>query len=83
MLLSNVAKTYPNNYVILTPAKRDDAGWVHDWQVLNNGRNYEKITDLADYYRKEGIHSAVIISTAKNGMDIPPEVSGKFFRVLF
>ena len=83
MLLNNVAKKYPSNYVILSPVKRDDAGRVRDWQVLNNGRNYEKIKELADYYRKEGIKDAVIISTAKKGMDVPSEESAKFFRIFF
>ena len=81
MLLQNVAKKYPSNYVILLPAKRDDDGRVRDWQVLNNGRDYKKIKSLADYYRREGIKNAVIISTAKTGMDVPPDESSKFFRV--
>ena len=81
MLLQNVAKKYPSNYVILSPAKRDDDGRVRDWQVLNNGRDYKKIKSLADYYRREGIKNAVIISTAKTGMDVPPDESSKFFRV--
>ena len=83
MLLQNVAKKYPSNYVILSPAKRDDDGRVRDWQVLNNGRDYKKIKSLADYYRREGMQSAVIISTAKKGMDVPPDESAKFFRIFF
>lgn len=83
MLLQNVAKTYPNNYVILSPVKRDADGRVQDWQVLNNDRNYQKIKNLADYYRREGMHSAVIISTAKRGMDVEPNESARFFRIFF
>lgn len=83
MLLNHIAKKYPNNYVILNPAQRDDDGKVRDWQVLNNDRNYKKIKKLADYYRKEGLKSAVIISTAKSGMDVPPDESSKFFRIYF
>lgn len=83
MLLQNVAKKYPSNYVILSPSKRDDDGRVRDWQVLNNGRNYQKIKDLVDYYRREGIKNAVIISTSKTGMDVPPDESAKFFRIFF
>ena len=83
MLLQNVAKKYPSNYVILSPAKRDDDGRVHDWQVLNNGRNYQKIKELVDYYCREGIKNAVIISTAKTGMDVPPDESSRFFRIFF
>lgn len=75
MLLNQIAKKYPNYYVILAPAQRDD-GRVRDWQVFNNGRNYQKIKDLADYYRREGIPSAVIISTAKKGMDVSPDEAG-------
>ena len=83
MLLNQIAKKYPRNYILLAPAKRDDTGRVQDWQVLNNDRNYQKIKDLADYYRREGMHSAVIISTAKTGMDVPPDESAKFFRIFF
>ena len=81
MLLNQIAKKYPRNYILLAPAKRDDTGRVQDWQVLNNDRNYQKIKSLADYYRREGMHSAVIISTAKRGMDVPPDESAKFFRI--
>ncbi|NLL79217.1 MAG: hypothetical protein GX234_05405 [Clostridiales bacterium] len=81
MLLQNVAKKYPRNYILLAPAKRDDTGRVQDWQVLNNDRNYQKIKDLADYYRREGIKNAVIISTAKTGMDVAPDESARFFRI--
>lgn len=83
MLLQNIAKKYPRNYILLSPANRDADGRVQDWQVLNNGRNYQKIKDLAEYYRREGIKNAVIISTAKTGMDVPPDESSKFFRVYF
>lgn len=83
MLLQNVARKYPDNYVILSPAERDADGRVQDWQILNNGRDYKKIKSLADYYRREGIKSAVIISTAKTGMDVPSDESSKFFRVYF
>ncbi|MBQ8591577.1 MAG: hypothetical protein IJ485_02350 [Lachnospiraceae bacterium] len=81
MLLNQIAKKYPRNYILLAPAKCDDTGRVQDWQVLNNDRNYQKIKDLADYYRREGMHSAVIISTAKSGMDVPPDESARFFRI--
>ena len=81
MLLNQIAKKYPRNYILLAPAKRDDTGRVQDWQVLNNDRNYQKIKDLADYYRREGMHSAVIISTAKRGMDVEPNESARFFRI--
>ena len=83
MLLNQIAKTYPNDYVILSPAQRDEEGKVQDWLVLNNDRNYKKIKKLADYYRKEGLKSAVIISTAKSGMEVPADESAKFFRIYF
>lgn len=81
MLLNQIAKKYPRNYILLSPANRNDDGRVQDWQVLHNDRNYQKIKDLAEYYRREGIKNAVIISTAKTGMDVPPDESSKFFRV--
>lgn len=83
MLLNQIAKKYPRNYVILSPANRNDEGIVRDWQVLNNGKDYKKIKSLADYYRREGMHSAVIISTAKTGMDVSPDESARFFRIFF
>lgn len=69
--------------MILSPVKRSNNGYVRDWKVLNNGRDYDKIKRLADYYRAEGLKSAVIISTAEEGMDVPPEESAKFFRIYY
>lgn len=67
MLLNTIAKKYPNNYVILSPNKRNSDGAVSDWKVLNATKNYSQAKNLADYYRAEGLKSAVIISTAEVG----------------
>lgn len=81
MRLDTISKKFPNNYVILSPNKRSPDGTVSDWVVLNTGRDYNKIKQLVDFYRNEGLKSAVIISTAEDGMEVSPEESAKFFRI--
>lgn len=81
MRLDTISEKFPNNYVILSPNKRSSDSTVSDWVVLNTGKDYNKIKQLVEFYRAEGLKSAVIISTAEEGMDVSPEESAKFFRI--
>lgn len=90
MTMKKIVQKYPCFLVLLAPKKRDDAGWVKDWTVLNTTRDVQSCEQAIEYYKNEGFNEVVALSTYTDTEgssfqppELPPSIVAKFYRVLF
>lgn len=89
--MKKIMKKYPCFFVLLVPRKRDDAGWVKSWTVLNTVRDVTDCEKALEYYEREGFDEVVAISTYPDtgedsnvlNPELPPRIVAKFYRVLW
>lgn len=89
--MKKIMKKYPCFFVLLVPRKRDDAGWVKSWTVLNTVRDVTDCEKAFEYYEREGFEGVVAISTYPDtegdsnvlNPELPPRIVAKFYRVLW
>jgi hypothetical protein len=79
---NTIARVHRNKYVVISPSKFNEQGFVTSWKVLNTTRQLTKAYELQKYYLEQGISGVVLMDTTEEP-DLPPNKVAEFFRVMF